>query len=58
MKRTLDESPCAHQVLVHGGANHGFHSHDREQTYHPEAAEEAWHETLACLKENLALRSP
>lgn len=57
IKQALDASPCVHQVLVHDGANHGFHSHDREQTYHPQAAEEAWHETLGWLKENLALRT-
>jgi carboxymethylenebutenolidase len=57
VKRALAASGCVHQVLVHRGANHGFHSHDREPTYHPQAAEEAWHETLAWLKENLALRA-
>lgn len=54
VKQALAASPCVHQVIVHDGAKHGFHSHDREQTYHPQAAEEAWHETLGWLKENLA----
>ena len=57
VKRALDASPCAHQVIVHRGANHGFHSHDRAPTYHPQAAEEAWHEMLGWLKEHLALRT-
>lgn len=53
VQRALDASKCVHQVLVHDGAEHGFHSHDRA-SYHPQAAEEAWHETLGWFKENLA----
>jgi carboxymethylenebutenolidase len=53
VKRALAASKCVHQVVVHDGAEHGFHSHDRA-SYHPQAAEDAWHETLAWLKENLA----
>lgn len=53
VKRALAASQCEHQVLVHEGADHGFHSHDRGPTYHPQAAEEAWHETLTWLKDSL-----
>jgi carboxymethylenebutenolidase len=54
VKEALDRSPCVHQIVEHAGADHGFHSHDRAPTYHPHAAEEAWHETLGWLRENLA----
>lgn len=57
VKAALAASPCVHQVIVHAGANHAFHRHDCGSIYHPQAAEEAWHETLGWLKENLAPRA-
>lgn len=52
VKRALDAAKCPQQVIVHEGADHTFHNHTGP-AYHPQAAEEAWHETLGWLKDSL-----
>ena len=47
IRAALAKSKGAHEVIVHAGAKHGFHSDDRTDVFNPHAAEAAWHQTLA-----------
>ncbi len=38
---------------IYPGAQHGFHTDDNPERYHPEAAKEAWGRTLDFFKQNL-----
>jgi carboxymethylenebutenolidase len=47
IRAALAPAKRKHEVVVYPGAKHGFHSQDRHDVYHPHAAEQAWHATLA-----------
>ncbi len=53
VRAALAASPASHEVIVHPGANHGFHSHDRAPTYHAAAADAAWHQASRWLHRTL-----
>jgi carboxymethylenebutenolidase len=53
IKAALEQSPAQHRVNVYPGAKHGFHSDDRADAFHPQAAEDAWHATLGWLRDML-----
>jgi carboxymethylenebutenolidase len=53
IRAALARSSARNEVIVYPDADHGFHSHDHEPTYHPAVAERAWHMTLHWFAETL-----
>ncbi|MEB3312443.1 MAG: dienelactone hydrolase family protein [Snowella sp.] len=46
IEAALTEAQIPHQIFRYPGADHGFFC-DRRGSYHPEAAQDAWHKVLA-----------
>lgn len=53
VRAALDKSPSRHEVVIYPDAQHGFHTEDRTDRYHPQDAEKAWHKTLAWFEDML-----
>jgi carboxymethylenebutenolidase len=53
LRTALGAAPVATEVVRYAGAEHGFHCDVRE-SYHPEAAADAWSRAVAWLDEHLA----
>ena len=53
IREALGRARGTHEVVVWPGAKHGFHCDDRTPVYDPQAAESAWHRTLAWFGEVL-----
>ena len=49
----LDKIGTPHYIHTYAGAQHAFFNNDRNEVYHPEAAEDAWGRTLAWLRQYL-----
>lgn len=49
IRRVLDENHVPHEMVVFGGADHGFFC-DERKTYHPESASISWKKSLNWLK--------
>lgn len=53
LRRGLDRSSVAHEVIVYPGAPHAFFNDTRE-SYRPEAAKDAWGRVLAFFRQHLS----
>ncbi|MCW5876670.1 MAG: dienelactone hydrolase family protein [Anaerolineales bacterium] len=53
-EKQLQTAGVPHAIHIYAGAGHAFFNEDRPQAYHPEAAAEAWAQTLAWFGKHLA----
>lgn len=51
MQRQLEAAGVANQIHVYEGAGHAFFN-DTRASYHPEAAQDAWHRTLSWIRQH------
>jgi carboxymethylenebutenolidase len=56
IRRALDASGAAHEVVVYSGAGHAFFC-DARSAYHPSSAADAWRRTLDWLRQVLIERA-
>jgi carboxymethylenebutenolidase len=54
LRATVTEAKVLTEVVLYPGADHGFNCNDRENTYEPTVAEDAWRRTLAWFDAHLA----
>jgi carboxymethylenebutenolidase len=53
IRQALSDANVRHQVVVYDDADHGFHC-DQRESYNADAAADAWQDTLAMFREELA----
>ena len=58
LRGALGQIAARHEVTVYPGADHGFHSDDRPQTYHAEVAAAAWTKTVGWFAETVGSSGP
>lgn len=52
--KELEKAGVAHYIHTYAGAHHAFFNDGRAESYHPEAAQDAWGRTLAWFRQHLA----